>query len=110
MVVLSRSRGRPPTGCPKWNPDKQVWEARVLLPSGGRPPVPMPGIPARSTGSPRRRRATAGEGSGRTRPTSRESEADLRGPLVLEPRPRHYRPRRNALAPLGLTWRQFRWS
>ena len=33
-------RGRPPTGCPKWNPEKQVWEARILMPSGGRKPVP----------------------------------------------------------------------
>jgi hypothetical protein len=42
---MNRARGRPPTGCPKWNADKQVWEARILLPSGGRRPVPMPGIP-----------------------------------------------------------------
>lgn len=37
-------RGRPPTGCPHWNPATQQWEARILKPSGGRKPVPMPGI------------------------------------------------------------------
>ncbi len=38
-------RGRPPTGCPKWNPEKCLWEARVLMPSGARRPVALTGIP-----------------------------------------------------------------
>ena len=36
-------RGRPPTGCPKFIDG--VWVARIIMPSRGRRPVPMPGIP-----------------------------------------------------------------
>ena len=49
MTSTKRGRGRPPTGCPKWNPEKQVWEAHILKPSGGRRPVPMPGIAEHET-------------------------------------------------------------
>jgi integrase len=44
MTTIKRGRGRPPTGCPKWDPELQVWIARILQQSGGRKPVPMPGI------------------------------------------------------------------
>ena len=27
-------RGRPPTGCPEWNAEKQVWEALLGIPFG----------------------------------------------------------------------------
>src|SRR5260221_10364852 len=36
-------RGRPPTGCPDWNPHKQVWEARV---GPTRRRIPMRGLPS----------------------------------------------------------------
>ena len=49
MKSTKRGRGRPPTGCPKWNPEKQVWEAHILKPTGGRKPVPMPGIAEHET-------------------------------------------------------------
>lgn len=42
-------RGRPPTGCPMWDPDAKVWIARILMPSSGRRPVPMPGIAEHET-------------------------------------------------------------
>ncbi|HEY1696182.1 MAG TPA: site-specific integrase [Polyangiaceae bacterium] len=38
-------RGRPPTGCPKWDAERGIWYARLLMPSGSRRPVDMPGIP-----------------------------------------------------------------
>ena len=41
--------GRPPTGCPKWDPDAKQWIARILMPSGGRRPVHMPGIAEHET-------------------------------------------------------------
>jgi integrase len=44
MNKPKRGRGRPPTGCPQWDADAQQWIARILMPSGGRKPVPMPGI------------------------------------------------------------------
>lgn len=46
MTTMGRSkRGRPPTGCPAWDPSRGMWVARLLQPSGGRRPVDMPGIP-----------------------------------------------------------------
>lgn len=43
--VARRAGGRPATGSPKWNERRQVWEARVTLPSGQRKAIPMTGIP-----------------------------------------------------------------
>ena len=41
----STKRGRPPTGCPKWNQERGYWEARVTIPrTTRREPVPMRGI------------------------------------------------------------------
>jgi integrase len=42
--MTTSRRGRPPTGCPEWNPEKQIWEARLWLSSGQRRPVAMRGI------------------------------------------------------------------
>jgi integrase len=47
--MTKRGRGRPPTGCPQWDADEQVWIARVLTPTGGRKPVRMPGIAEHET-------------------------------------------------------------
>lgn len=44
---MGAKRGRPPTGCPKFIDG--VWVARILMPTGGRRPVPMPGIPEQDT-------------------------------------------------------------
>ncbi|HEX3345554.1 MAG TPA: hypothetical protein VHS09_13315, partial [Polyangiaceae bacterium] len=43
--MTTSKRGRPPTGCPKWDADAKQWVARLLKPNGGRHPVAMPGIP-----------------------------------------------------------------
>jgi integrase len=43
-ITQKNKRGRPPTGCPKWEPEEHMWIARLLMPSGGRKPVPMRGI------------------------------------------------------------------
>jgi integrase len=37
-------RGRPPTGCPKWNADAKVWEAHLYNGGTTRKPVALPGI------------------------------------------------------------------
>jgi integrase len=42
--ITKSKAGRPPTGCPKWNPARQVWEARVMI-DGKRKPIAMRGIP-----------------------------------------------------------------
>ena len=42
--MSKRGRGRPPTGCPQWDPDEKVWIARILMPTWGRKPVRLPGI------------------------------------------------------------------
>src|SRR6185437_16191184 len=44
MRTMGSRRGRPPTGCPKWDPDTKQWNAWPLLPNGSRRPIPMPGI------------------------------------------------------------------
>jgi len=43
--MLKARRGRPVTGCPKWNVRRQIWQARVPLSDGRRCLVDMPGIP-----------------------------------------------------------------
>src|ERR1019366_8227080 len=47
--TTKRGRGRPPTGCPKWDPEAKVWLARIKIPSGGGRPGPMPGIAQHQT-------------------------------------------------------------
>lgn len=44
MTTTKRGRGRPPTGCPHYDPDLGMWVARVKMSTGGRRPIPMPGI------------------------------------------------------------------
>ena len=47
--MTNSRRGRPPTGCPDWDPDAKQWVAYVRLPTGQRRPVPMPGIAEEET-------------------------------------------------------------
>lgn len=42
--MMAARRGRPPTGAPKWNPSKKVWEARIWR-NGKREAIPMRNIP-----------------------------------------------------------------
>lgn len=57
MTALTprRGRGRPPTGCPKWNARKGVWEVRPRKPDGTRwPAVPLVGLAEHETERARR--------------------------------------------------------
>lgn len=42
-------RGRPPTGCPTWDAAARQWVARIMLATGQRRSVPMPGIAEHET-------------------------------------------------------------
>lgn len=38
--------GRPATGSVRWDPTEKVWTARITIPGVGRPPKPLPDVPA----------------------------------------------------------------